>query len=258
MKHIKTIPVYNRKSHKITSITAAEFTSIKEPVDAQFFTVEGEFVMVKSKFFRQEHLVTNQSFYIQNKKVYPSPKPGIQYKKVLFILEAPNRHEYDYEKSFEPRMPLYSSFHTFQSNFENLMLEITEKDLEHQAYRVTLYNPVPFQTSLHYLLRRNVTEQTRFNFWMYGWWDLKYHKEFERFIAQHKFDYYLNASTRAYKTILSYKLSTLINTEYQVYHPSSGFWSRKEPKFGVKKITHLDDSHFLFHLPQQEEENSIF
>ena len=97
---------------------------------------------------------------------------------------------------------------------------------------------------------------------MYGWWDLRYHKEFETYLQQNKFDYYINASTRLYKSILSYKLSSLVNTEYQVYHPSSGFWNRKEVKFGVKKIVHLDDSHYLFHLPEEEKgigvDSSIF
>ncbi|MFD0962409.1 hypothetical protein [Pseudofulvibacter geojedonensis] len=255
MKEIKTIPIYNRKSQKLTSITESEFKAIKDDVDERFFIVEGEFVMVKSRFFRTEHLVTHQKLYIKDKKITFQKQKGIDYKKVLFILESPHRHEYDYEKNFSPRMPLYGNLNTFQSHFESLMFELTEE--ENYAYEVVLYNPVPYQTSLHYLLKRNVKEQTRFKFWLYGWLELKYHREFDRYLNQYKFDYYLNASTRMYKSIISYKLSTLVNTEYQVYHPSSGFWNRKEAKFGIKKIIHLDDSHFLFHLPKEEERNSI-
>lgn len=256
MKEIKTIPIYNRKSQKLTSITDLEFNSIKDNVDERFFIIEGEFIMVKSRFFKTEHLVTHQKLFIHNQEITFQKKKGVEYKRVLFILESPHRHEYDYENNFSPRMPLYGNLNTFQNQFEALMFELTEN--QGQAYEVVLYNPVPFQTSLHYLLRRNVKEQTRFNFWLYGWWELKYHREFDRYLSQHKFDYYLNASTRMYKSIISCKLSNIINTEYQVYHPSSGFWNRKEAKFGIKKIIHLDDSHFLFHLPNPEENNSIF
>ena len=119
-----------------------------------------------------------------------------------------------------------------------------------EAYEVTLYNPVPFQTSLHYLFKKNVNEYTRFNFWMYGWWNMKYHKDFENFLKRYSFDFYVNASTKAYKSQISFKLSSAISKEYQVYHPSSGFWNRQEARFGVKEITHLDDSHYLYSINQ--------
>lgn len=252
MKETKTIPVYNRKSQKVTSLAEHEFNAIGE-VDENFFNLQGEFVIIKDKFFRSIHLVKDWTFCVHGTKIYEHRLPDVEYKKVLFILESPHKHEFDYVNGFRALKPLIGSFLVFQNGFHKLMEQLDGE--EGVAYEVTLYNPVPFQTSLHYLLRRGINERTRFNFWLYGWWDLKYHKEFENFIKKNPFDFYINASTKSFNPMISHKLSTLVKTEYQVYHPSSGFWSRKEVNFGIKKVIHLDDSHFLHHLP---DESSIF
>lgn len=256
MKIIKNIPVYNRKGQRITSITEQEATYIDETkVDERFFIVENNFLVVKSKFFRQEHLVKSWTFSIHHDKVHFKKEKGLAYKKVLFILESPHHNEFDYEQDFKGSRPLAGSFDVFKAVFNQLMEQITfDKDT---AYEVTLYNPVPFQTSLHYLFRRNIKEKTKLGFWLYGWFDLKYHKEFEEFLGYRKFDYYINASTRTYKTLISRKLSKHIATEYQVYHPNSSFWRRKEVKFGLKKIIHLDNNHELF-TDNNEANTSIF
>ncbi|NQY06234.1 MAG: hypothetical protein HRT68_08635 [Flavobacteriaceae bacterium] len=251
MKTIKTIPVYNLKSQKLTSIYVADLKAIKEEtIDTNFFDVQDEFIIIKNKFFKSEHLVRYKKCYIQMQELSFERDPNVNYKKVLFILESPHRHEYNYDKGFQTKMPLSGSLNTFRTSFNQLMTEITEED---SAYEVTLYNPVPYQTSLHYLFRKSVQERTRFNFWLHGWWNMKYHRDFDQYLERNAFDYYINASTRAYKSIISFKLSTLIATEYQVYHPGSGFWNRKEVNFGIKKIIHLDDSHCMFNLPEKEE-----
>ncbi len=256
MKNIKTIPVYNKKGQRITSITTKERDAINEAlVDDRFFILEQHFIVIKNKFFRQEHLVKNVKFYIHKQDVHFKKQENLTYKKVLFILESPHKKEFDYEKDFQPLKPLVGSFETFRTTFYKLMEEISPE--EHTGYEVTLYNPIPFQTSLHYLLRKNANERTKFNFWLYGWWNLKYNKEFTLFLETHKFDYYINASTRAFKPLISNKLAEVVPTEYQVYHPSSGFWNRKEVRFGVKRMIHLDDSHPLFHQKQNNDE-SIF
>jgi len=256
MKLIKTVPVYNRKGQRITSITDQEASYIDETkIDERFFIVESNFLVIKSKFFRQEHLVKNWTFCIDNQRVHFKRKEGLTYKKVLFILESPHHNEFDYEDGFKSMRPLIGSFNTFKSTFYKLMEEITMDDSF--AYEVTLYNPVPFQTSLHYLFRRNIKEQTKFGFWLYGWWDLRYHKEFEEFLGYRKFDYYINSSTRTYKTLVSQKLSKLVNIEYQVFHPNSSNWRREEARFGIKKVIHLDDSHALF-KENEELNDSIF
>ena len=244
MKTIKTIPVYNRKGQRITSITEKEAGYIDHSkIDDKFFIVENDFLVIKSRFFRQEHLVKNTTFYIYKENIHYKRKDNISYKKVLFILESPHHNEFDYENNFISKKPLFGNFELFTNGFQKLMKQINSDDL---AYEVTLYIPVPFQNSLHYLFRRNIKEQTKFNFWLYGWWDLKYHKEFQEFLEYRKFDYYINSSTRTYKTLISQKLSKLITTEYQVHHPNSSFWRREVPKFAIKKIVHLDDSHALF------------
>ena len=176
---------------------------------------------------------------------------------MLFVLESPHHNEFNYDDNFKALRPLEGIFEQFKLMFHKLMTQITSD--ETTAYEVTLYNPVPFQSSLHYLFRRNIKEKTKLDFWLYGWFDLKYHKEFEEFLGYRKFDYYINASTRTYKTLISRKLSKLIATEYQVYHPNSSFWRRKEVKFGLKKIIHLDNSHELFNSDEKvKEESSIF
>lgn len=258
MKIIKNTPVYNRKGQRITSITEQEANYIDETkVDERFFIVETNFLVVKSKFFRQEHLVKNWTFCIHNSKVHFKKKDDLKYKKVLFVLESPHHNEFDYDDNFKALRPLEGIFDLFKTTFGKLMSEITtDKDT---AYEVTLFNPVPFQNSLHYLFRRNIKEKTKLDFWLYGWFDLKYHKEFENFLGYRKFDYYINASTRMYKTLISRKLSKLIPVEYQVYHPNSSFWKRKDVKFGLKKLIHLDKSHELFTSNDTlKEESSIF
>lgn len=258
MKIIKNSPVYNRKGQRIMSITAQEAAYIDEAkVDERFFIVENDFLVIKSKFFRQEHLVKNWTFCIHGSKVHFNKKDELNYKKVLFVLESPHHNEFDYDANFKGLNPLEGIFEQFKLTFNKLMTQITFD--ETLAYEVTLYNPVPFQSSLHYLFRRNIKEKTKLDFWLYGWFDLKYHKELEDFLGYRKFDYYINASTRTYKTLISRKLSKLIPTEYQVYHPNSSFWKRKEVKFGIKKIVHLDNSHELFNSNEDTNtNNSIF
>ncbi|MGB0974674.1 MAG: hypothetical protein ACPGU9_06750 [Flavobacteriaceae bacterium] len=258
MKTIKNCPVYNRKGQRIISITAQEASYIDDTkVDERFFIVENAFLVIKSKFFRQEHLVKNWTFFIQGTQVHFKKKENLKYKKVLFVLEAPHHNEFDYNDNFKGLKPLEGIFEQFKLTFHKLMDEITSNTA--LAYEVCLYNPVPFQNSLHYLFRRNIKEKTKLDFWLYGWFDLKYHKEFEEFLGYRKFDYYINASTRTYKTLISRKLSKLINTEYQVYHPNSNFWRRETIKFGLKKIVHLDNSHELFNTnTNTPKEESIF
>jgi hypothetical protein len=257
MKHIKNIHLYNRKGQRIKSITEQEIGYIDDnKVDERFFIVEKDFIVVKSKFFRQEHLVKNWTFCIHNEKVHFKRKEDLKYKKVLFVLESPHHNEFDYEDDFKSQRPLMGNFDIFKVNFPKLMQEITQNDSI--AYEVTLYIPVPFQNSLHYLFRRNIKEQTKFGLWLYGWWDLKFHKEFEEFLGYKKFDYYINSSTRTYRTIISQKLSKLISTEYQVYNPNSSYWKRDDVKFGLKKIIHLDDSHSLFKENETITTSSVF
>jgi hypothetical protein len=258
MKTIKNSPVYNRKGQRIASITEQESGYIDETkIDERFFIVENDFIVIKSKFFRQEHLVKNWTFCIHGTQVHFKRKDNLNYKEVLFVLESPHHNEFNYDDNFKALRPLEGIFEQFKLTFNKLMTQITSD--ETTAYEITLYNPVPYQSSLHYLFRRNIKEKTKLDFWLYGWFDLKYHKEFEEFLGYRKFDYYINASTRTYKTLISRKLSKLITTEYQVYHPNSSFWRRKEVKFGLKKIIHLDNSHELFNSSEESnEETSIF
>lgn len=252
MQSIKNIPLYNRKGQRITSITEQEISYIDDDkVDDRFFIVEKDFVVVKSKFFRQEHLVKKWTFCIHNENVHFKRKPDLKYKKVLFILESTHHNDFDYDNNFKSLRPLMGNFDLFKANLPKLMHQICNDDSF--AYEVTLFNPVPFQNSLHFLFRRNIKEQTKFGLWLYGWWDLKFHKEFEEFLSYKKFDYYINSSTRTYRTILSQKLSKIVATEYQVYNPNSSYWRRSEPKFGLKEIIHLDNSHSLF----KENENVV-
>lgn len=245
MKILNTIPVYNRKGQRITSITEQECLAI-DPVnvDEQFFIVEQKFIVVKSRFFRHEHLVTRRTFLLQNQDLHFKKKEGIRYKKVFFVLEAPHRNEYDYAQKFKGKTPLFGKLEVFRTKFRELISMIEEE--ENIAYEIVLYNAVPFLTSLHYLAQRSLKSTTKFNFWLYGWWNLKYHKELEEYLELHKFDYYFNASARQFKSLISRKLSSLIGIEYQVHHPSSGFWNRKIVNFGLKKIVHLDKTHELF------------
>ena len=163
MQIIKNIPLYNRKGQRITSITEQEVGYIDETkIDERFFIVEKDFIVIKSKFFRQEHLVKNWTFCMHKEKVHFKRKEDLKYKKVLFVLESPHHNEFDYDDGFKSLKPLIGNLEVFKTNFPKLMEEITSDDS--LAYEVTLYIPVPFQNSLHYLFRRNIKEQTKISY----------------------------------------------------------------------------------------------
>jgi len=236
MKLIETVPVYNRRSKRVTSIPLHDFKNIKEH-DEEFFTIQGDFVIVRDRFFRGTHLVKKCTFHIQGDH-FLETTPKENYKKVLVLLEAPHRDEFNYHDDFTGRIPLAGAMGNFRTTFYKLMEILSEE--QNVCYEVTLYNLVPFQTSLHYLLKKGTKAVTRLNFWSYGWYDLKYRNAFLDLIKKEPFDYYINATSKTYKHIVSNELSRLVPLEYQVHHPASGFWKRKTLNLGIKKIVHLE------------------
>ncbi len=243
MTHIETIPVYNRKGKRMTSLKIDDFKAINS-FDDTFFEVTGDFVLVKPKFFRAPHIIKPQRLWIQQDKVMREPEEGKVYKKVLFIIDTPHKNEFNYIDDFKAGAPLsVKSYENFTNTFHKLMHQITEVGGE--GYEVVFYTMVPYQTSLHFLLRKSVSEMTRFNFWFYGWTDLKYHKDFEAMITQSNFDYCINAGKRMFKNFISKELSRYVKKEYQVTHPASRMWRQKEFRLGIKEITHLDDKNIF-------------
>ncbi|QHI35191.1 hypothetical protein IMCC3317_05370 [Kordia antarctica] len=237
MKVLQTIPVYNRKSKRVTSLKTDDFQIIKNE-DEEFFDVQGDFVIIKDRFFRAPHLVKPWTFWIENGKPQVAPTKDIQHTKVLFTVEAPDKNEFDYKNEFRATNPLTGYFQSFKAGFLELMAQIASSEISN--FEVTFYTLVPYQTSLHYLLGKRGSNQTRLNFWFYGWINLKYRNDFMNYLKRHTFDYYINGSTRAFKGIISQELSRVINVEYQVHHPNSGFWKRKNINLGIKKIIHLE------------------
>ena len=78
MKIIKNSPVYNRKGQRMFSITEQEAAYIDESkIDDHFFIVENAFIVIKSKFFRQEHLVKNWTFYTDGSQVHFKRKESL-------------------------------------------------------------------------------------------------------------------------------------------------------------------------------------
>ncbi|MCH2193024.1 hypothetical protein [Kordia sp.] len=237
MKIVQTIPVYNRKSKRVTSLKIDDFKLIKNE-NEEFFDVQSDFVIIKDRFFRVPHLVKPWTFWIENGKPQAEPTENTHYTKVLFTVEAPDKNEFDYKNDFRAMNPLAGYFQSFKTGFLELMNRISEEELTN--FQVTFYTLVPYQTSLHYLLGKTGSSQTRLNFWFYGWINLKYRNDFMNFLKQYEFDYYINGSTSAFKGIISQELSRVIDVEYQVHHPNSGFWKRKNINLGIKKIVHLE------------------
>lgn len=237
MKVVQTIPVYNRKSKRVTSLKVDDFQSITNEND-DFFDVQGDFVIIKDRFFRAPHLVKPWTFWIENGKPLTVPTKNRFYTKVLFAVEAPDKNEFDYKNEFRAGNPLSGYFQSFKTGFLELMEQIASSDITN--FEVTFYTLVPYQTSLHYLLGKRGSNQTRLNFWFYGWINLKYRNDFMNYLKRHTFDFYINGSARAFKGIISQELSRVIDVEYQVHHPNSGFWKRKNINLGIKKIIHLE------------------
>jgi hypothetical protein len=237
MKIVQTIPVYNRKSKRVTSLKVDDFQSIKNE-NEEFFDVQGDFVIIKDRFFRMPHLVKPWTFWIENGTPQGTPTENIVHTKVLFTVEAPDKNEFDYKNEFRAMNPLSGYFQSFKAGFLELMEQIASSEITN--FEVTFYTLVPYQTSLHYLLGKRGSNQTRLNFWFYGWINLKYRNDFMNYLKRHTFDYYINGSTSAFKGVISQELSRVINVEYQVHHPNSGFWKRKNINLGIKKIVHLE------------------
>ncbi len=239
MTQIETIPVYNRKGKRITSLKIEDFNVISS-FDDTFFEVTGDFVLVKPKFFRAPHIIKPQRLWIQGTRVTMEPKEKLDYKRVLFLIDTPHKNEFNYVDDFKAGAPLSArSFDSFTKTFHKLMNKISEKKGE--AYEVVFYTMVPFQTSLHFLLGKSVSELTRFNFWFYGWSDLKYQKDFEVLMEDSNFDFYINAGKRMFKNFISKELSRFVNKEYQVTHPANRMWKQKELRVGIREIIHLND-----------------
>ena len=237
MKIVQTIPVYNRKSKRVTSLSIEDFQQIRGE-NEDFFDVQSDFVIIKDRFFRFPNLVKPWTFWIENGKPKADSTDGISYTKVLFLVEAPDKNEFDYKNDFRAMNPLAGYFQSFKTGFLTLMDQLVAEPTLN--FQVTFYTLVPFQTSLHYLLGKTGSNQTRLNFWFYGWINLKYRNEFMNYLKQHSFEFYINGSTRAFKGIISQELSRVIKVEYQVHHPNSGFWKRKLLNLGLKKIVHLE------------------
>ncbi|MFD0861984.1 hypothetical protein ACFQ1M_07180 [Sungkyunkwania multivorans] len=237
MTTITTIPVYNRRGKRVTSIHRDDFVKINDPEEA-FFDVQENFVIIRDRFFRPPHLVMPWTFWIQGEKVSSQPLQK-HCKKVLFILASPNRYEFDYSNEFKAGRPLSKkSFANFRETFPQLMQHLDGSGEE--CFEVTFYNMVPFQTSLFLLFKKSADKLTRFNCWLHGWYGMKYQREFEAFIKKNRFDYCFNASTKMFKKMVSQELSRHLSCEYQLHHPASSYWSRKKLNLGLKKIIHKE------------------
>jgi hypothetical protein len=181
---------------------------------------------------------------MHGEQVLSRPDIQKQYKKVLFILESPGKNEFDYGNDFKAGKPLSrKTYTTFKATFQKLM-KLIDSDASIN-YEVSFYNMVPFQISLFYLLKKGTHKLTRYNFWLTAWWNQRYEREFKAFMEKNTFDFCINASARMFKDVISKELSKVVQTEYQVHHPNSSHWRRKEVNFGIKKLIHKEE-HEIF------------
>lgn len=74
-------------------------------------------------------------------------------KNIVLLLESPHEEEYNYAKGFQPIAPAQGSTGNFLNRDIGRVLNtiLGETRLENGEYRVIIINPVPYQTSLHYL-----------------------------------------------------------------------------------------------------------
>ncbi|OYU82602.1 MAG: hypothetical protein CFE24_14770 [Flavobacterium sp. BFFFF2] len=216
------------KNEKIASINEVVFNNIS--LKSEFHLKELNCLKVEEAFFFKDKEVPHRVFHF-NHKGEEIKKTNSHFKliKVLLIIESPHKDEYDI--NFVPigtaqgqtgRNISKNFYKLIQSNKE---LEKLEKDFE-----VTVYNPIPLQTSM-YEITKCFDRNLRNSVWKYCWNaenGPNFKSKFIEYIVENNdFEFIINACTNRLKKYVCEALnSNNIPNHTHFYHPS--FWGSSE------------------------------
>jgi len=160
---------------------------------------------------------------------------------ILILLESPHEKEYEYDyknKTIIPIAPAQGS--TGVKLFDNLDIVFniinslieSKNQLEKKEYRVIIYNPIPYQTSLHFLHRQAINSSSiykilRDKVWL-GLWDndVYFKKEFKKFIKKYNPELVINSCTSKLKSEVNKELNKILSIPhiFSTNHPSA-WWN---------------------------------
>lgn len=232
MNIINMIPVLNEAGLEITRLLDTEFNSVID-YDSNFFEKKEGHLIVKNTFFLPAHQVISRTIRVENTTI---KNEGQITTKVLLILESPHKAEFD-----EVFNPITIANGITGRNISNHVLRLLTKiDNESNTFDITIYNPVPFQTSLNYFTNQDsINSDTKNQFWFHCWWNMAYKEKLSKFSLDGKFKYFINACTKDLSHFVSDELKNVTSTIYKVSHPSSAAWVSDADNFHLKRVTYL-------------------
>jgi len=151
---------------------------------------------------------------------------------ILLILESPHNHEFKYTKSkLLPTAPAQKYTGKYIKNkIIDLINKIKEKlTLDEPTYRLIIINPVPYQTSMHFLHSMPIKScflTLRNNVWKKIWDNNKQiKKQFKSLINSLKPKLIINSCTCKLKIVINELLESIYKSMFvSVNHPSA--WMR--------------------------------
>lgn len=220
-----------------------------------FIKNEGDFLVIKNNFFDESKKVKNVYRYYLKKDNslyicydFAEKMPGCNSEfndcsldleknlpTILIVLESPHQYEYNYtDSNLEPIAPAQKSTgKQLDSNLAKIIEEIST-ELTELEYRVLIVNPIPFQTSLHFLHKKPIKslyKTLRDKVWITLWNNDSYKNDFVKLINSENVKLVLNCCTAGLYINISNLLDDQQILYYELNHPSS-WWRGKIFKDG--------------------------
>ena len=150
---------------------------------------------------------------------------------IVIIVESPHKDEYNYETN---RAIAKAQGSTGRLIEKHLLSKIITKNLHlfnlnSDAYTVLIINPIPFQTSLHFLHKQKLSgkndyAQLRNTVWEKLWVnEVTYSDNLNTTLININPSLILNCCTKDLKHFVNESISKLANLKFQLGHPSSWF-----------------------------------
>lgn len=244
MKKIKIVDNEDKNSQNLVGEVLIDSDKELNNNNGSVFEIKDDTIFLNKGFWAQK--VIERKFLIdKNVNIPPSDK---HIEKVLLILESPHKDEFG--DGFKPIAPAQGSTGTNIKNKIKCLLQqiekcqnigCNEKENLQNDYLITIYNPVPYQTSLNYILNaKEINKHVKEMVWRYAWFNKRCMLDFTGYLITQEYDIVINACTEDLQPYVSCAIHNAekIKTEYSVYHPSAPYWNRKTPKFNLTKISH--------------------
>lgn len=175
---------------------------------------------------KNKHLTVADSKYIDD-----AVSPTYKEKTIAIILEAPHMDEYVSDsKKLIPIAPAQGQIgRKIDAQLENLLNQLKMLCTGfHEKYRIVIIHPVPYQTSLHFIHRKqlnNYYRELRDKVWLKMWFEVPSVKQEFSLLLQsfNKDSILINACTKSLKPYVNEELIK-VQDRFQLFetcHPSS-------------------------------------